>query len=69
MQKKTQQLPFPQLETEKPNRKPLKKQKIEEIIDFFSKNVSGKSHSAKNPKKGTIWVFLNIHTVAKYQTN
>ena len=35
------------------NRKPLRKQKIEEK-DRFPKNVSGKSHSAENPKESSI---------------
>ena len=33
--------------------------------DFFE--VSGKSHSAEKCKRGTLWDFLNIHSVAKYQ--
>ena len=32
---------------------------------FFE--VSGKSHSAEKCKSGTLWDFLNIHSVAKYQ--
>ena len=32
---------------------------------FFE--VSDKSHSAKKFKRGTLWDFLNIHSVAKYQ--
>ena len=32
---------------------------------FFE--VSGKSHSAEKCKRGTLWDFLNIHSVAKYQ--
>ena len=33
--------------------------------NFFE--VSGKSHSAEKCKRGTLWDFLNIHSVAKYQ--
>ena len=35
------------------------------ILIFFE--VSGKSHSAEKSKRGTLWDFLNIHSVAKYQ--
>ena len=58
---------FLQLETTKA----LKKLKIEKknFRIFFSKffEVSGKSHSAEKCKRGTLWDFLNIHSVAKYQ--
>ena len=42
------------------NRKPLKKRKIEKKIFgiFLLKNVFGKSPSAENPKKETLWDFL-----------
>ena len=33
--------------------------------NFFE--VSGKSHSAEKCKRGTLWDFLYIHAVAKYQ--
>ena len=51
--------------------KPLKKLKSEKrnfriFFEFFFE-VSGKSHSAENIKGGTLWDFLNIHSVAKYQ--
>ena len=54
--------------------KPLKKLIIEEIIfPEFLFEVSGKSSKSlgitvpKIIKEGTIWDFLNIHSVAKYQ--
>ena len=50
--------------------KKLKKLKIEKKnSDFFRIffEVSGKSHSAEKCKRGTLWDFLNIHSVAKYQ--
>ena len=50
--------------------KTLKKLKIEKKNSrFFFRNffeASGKSHSAENCKRGTVWDFL-IHSVAKYQ--
>ena len=36
-------------------------------LQLFLKNVSGKSHSVENLKEGTLWIFLKIHSVAKYQ--
>ena len=43
--------------------------KIEKKNPFFRNffEVSGKSHSAEKCKGGTLWDFLNIHSVAKYQ--
>ena len=35
------------------------------FLNFFE--ASGKSHSAEKCKRGTLWEFLNIHSVAKYQ--
>ena len=63
---KTQKPLFLQLGTTKA----LKKVKIEEnffpiFFSFFE--VSGKSHSAEKCKRGTLWDFLNIHSVAKDQ--
>ena len=64
---KTRKPLSPQLETTIA----LKKLKIEENFfpNFFRNffEVSGKSHSAKKCKRGTLWDFLNIHSVAKYQ--
>ena len=38
------------------------------VFSFFSNvEVSGKSHSAEKCERGTLWDFLNIHSVAKYQ--
>ena len=64
---KTRKPFFLQLET-----KALKKLKIEEKIfpNFFSKFFLKSPVSRivpKNVKGGTLWNFLNIHSVAKYQ--
>ena len=63
--KKTRKLVCLQLE----KTKALKKLKIEKKIRFFSIffEVSGKSHSAEKCKRGALWDFLNMHSVAKYQ--
>ena len=47
--------------------KALKKLKIEKKNFRIFFEVSGKSHSAEKCKRGTLWDFLNIHSVAKYQ--
>ena len=66
---KTRKSHFPQLETAKTHlaqQKNLSKiEKQRKNLSFFQK-MSGKSHSAKNIKKG-LWGFFNIHSVAKYQ--
>ena len=58
---------FLQLETTKALKKLNIKKKNFRIFfrNFFE--VSGKSHSAEKCKRGTLWDFLNIHSVAKYQ--
>ena len=57
---------FLQLETTKA----LKKLKIEKKIRFFSEfflKFPVGLIVPKNVKEGTLWDFLNIHSVAKYQ--
>ena len=46
-----------------------RQQKLSKKLFFFRNffEVSGKSHSAEKCKRGTLWDFLNIHSVAKYQ--
>ena len=44
-----------------------KKLKIEKKTSDFFFEISGKSHSAKKCRRGTLWDFLKIHSVAKYQ--
>ena len=66
---KTRKSPFLQLETTK-NSSCLtenlsKKQKTQKIV-FFSKNISGESHSAESPAEAT-FKFFNIHSFVKYQ--
>ena len=60
---KTRKPFFPQLETTKP----LKKLKIEEKLfrNFFEVSVS--RIEPEKYKRGTLWDFLNIHSVVKYQ--
>ena len=59
---KTRNPLFLQLETTKA----LKKPKIEEIfLKFFLKSPISRI-VPKNVKGGTLWDFLNIHSVAKY---
>ena len=48
-------------------RKPLFLQLETAIFFDFIFEVSGKSHSTEKCKRGTLWDFLNIHSVAKYQ--
>ena len=49
------------------NSQKLKIEKKNPIFFEFFFEVSGKSHSAEKCERGTLWDFLNIHSVAKYQ--
>ena len=57
---------FPQLETLKALRKLKIEKKSEFFFEFFLKFPVGRI-VPKNVKGETLWDFLNIHSVAKYQ--
>ena len=68
---KTRKLPLPQLEAAKKHltqTKTSQKPKENFFDFFFQKKVSGKSHSAENPKDGTLSDFLTsilLRTIKK----
>ena len=45
----------------------MRRKKFSEIFSKVFFEVSGESHGAEKCKRGTLWDFLNIHSVAKYK--
>ena len=43
----------------------MRKKVLRNFLNFFE--VSGKLHSAKKCKRGTVWGFLKVNSVAKYK--